>query len=400
MKKRVVISVGGQSGSKTIQSKPVSRIPYRPGTPGFSNQKKSSDFIDGERWFRIYGTDTLDYGTDTLDSDLDKDNDVEETNNTEDSECDSFKENVVEEEKRIGSEEKIRFGEMEGENENDCESEYAGSVDHTCSSSIAETEEDFVGEEEGFPFGVGEKEITKSPITRSQFLGFGHDVLYFPKDNEKVVLLPKSLASGLRWKVSNGAPKVIQKALKAAGFQFVTKGDKWLAYWGKFVSSEKFKKFHTWQHVNHFPHAFEIGRKDKLWMNYCAMRLIHGSALVNHLPETYVLPRSRPNLDRVFSTSPAWILKPPASARGIGIKIITKASSLPPATKRKEAICSRYISNPLLINNRKFDLRLYVLVTSFEPLKIYLYDHGLARFASEPYVKLKKKSLFLIDIPK
>lgn len=48
-------------------------------------------------------------------------------------------------------------------------------------------------------------------------------------------------------------------------------------------------------------------------------------------------------------------------------------------------VVTRYVDNPLLVDGLKFDLRLYVLVSNFNPLTIYLYSQGLVRFATEPY---------------
>ena len=42
----------------------------------------------------------------------------------------------------------------------------------------------------------------------------------------------------------------------------------------------------------------------------------------------------------------------------------------------------RYLAKPYLINGSKFDLRIYVYVTSYDPLRIYIFEDGLVRFCN------------------
>ena len=48
-------------------------------------------------------------------------------------------------------------------------------------------------------------------------------------------------------------------------------------------------------------------------------------------------------------------------------------------------VVCEYVNNPLLLDGYKFDLRVYVALTSINPLRVYIYEDGLARFATQKY---------------
>ena len=65
-----------------------------------------------------------------------------------------------------------------------------------------------------------------------------------------------------------------------------------------------------------------------------------------------------------------FIVKPEGGSQGRGIYITKKVSSL---ANKKKIIVQKYEDQPYCIDGYKFDLRLYVLVTCLDPLKILFF---------------------------
>eukprot|EP00929_Paragymnodinium_shiwhaense_P024039 TRINITY_DN14907_c0_g1_i2.p1 TRINITY_DN14907_c0_g1~~TRINITY_DN14907_c0_g1_i2.p1 ORF type:complete len:844 (-),score=104.25 TRINITY_DN14907_c0_g1_i2:146-2677(-) len=114
------------------------------------------------------------------------------------------------------------------------------------------------------------------------------------------------------------------------------------------------------------------------------MKKTFGSAAFDFLPETFVLPYQVEDFLECYEKTKkkTWICKPHASSRGRGIFLLKDLKELP---LQELSVVSTYIDRPYLIQGLKFDLRVYVLVTSFEPLRAYVFREGLTRFASKPY---------------
>jgi len=56
-------------------------------------------------------------------------------------------------------------------------------------------------------------------------------------------------------------------------------------------------------------------------------------------------------------------------------------------------VVQKYIVKPHVIDGFKYDLRIYVVLTGINPLRVYVYKDGLARFATVPYQKPNDKNM-------
>jgi len=115
-------------------------------------------------------------------------------------------------------------------------------------------------------------------------------------------------------------------------------------------------------------------------------------------PRTYILPE---DLDLALAQPGPLIFKPNAGAGGDGITVLTSGAELqsklrtmssarywlrPQESVENCAVVQEYIHDPLLLQGFKWDIRVYAVVLSLKPLRVFLCKEGLARFCTEAYV--------------
>ncbi|KAH6599815.1 hypothetical protein BASA50_002746 [Batrachochytrium salamandrivorans] len=190
--------------------------------------------------------------------------------------------------------------------------------------------------------------------------------------------------------------------------------DDWNFYWSgvqnfrSIMSADSGYRLSDMQVINHFPNHVELTRKDLMVKNIKRYKKEFEKnkdklpytkfQYVDFLPVTYTLPGDYNLFAEEFRKNPSsvWIMKPTDKARGIGIFIIKKLAQIKKwsrdnkmqwsyANCKDTYVVSRYIDCPLLIGSKKFDLRLYVLVTSWRPLVVYRYAQGFCRFCAVKY---------------
>ena len=109
-------------------------------------------------------------------------------------------------------------------------------------------------------------------------------------------------------------------------------------------------------------------------------------------PSTWMIPSDAKSFKEQFNGHRAktFIVKPEFNCQGIGIFLTRSYEWIKP---NEHYVAQKYIHKPYLIDDLKFDLRLYVLVTGTSPLRCFIYKEGLARFATVEYVGPRSNNL-------
>lgn len=165
-----------------------------------------------------------------------------------------------------------------------------------------------------------------------------------------------------------------------------------LIWWDGYISTDEYTNFLPYQIINKIPGIDIICYKNNFFQSLQKMKNIYPS-FYNFFATTFQLPHQTSEFlleNNRLSGKATWIYKPRSGCSGIGIRLIQNGLDL--ARESGSAVIQRYIS-PYLIDGYKFDFRLYILISKVNPFTVYIYEEGLARFCSAPYVPPNSENL-------
>ncbi|APE30196.1 hypothetical protein BOX17_04055 [Halomonas aestuarii] len=187
--------------------------------------------------------------------------------------------------------------------------------------------------------------------------------------------------------------RFFREALEPLGWQAGDEHD-WDAGWiTGMPDAAQFRRVSPTRRMNHFPGNAALTVKSRLHDSLATLReRLRESHGVDHelirrlafFPRAYVMPDDYHALQAAALADPArrWILKPTNASKGKGVRVLTDVAEAPLA---RDWLVQEYLANPHTIRGHKYVLRLYVLIASLEPLRVYLYRQGFAKLASEPW---------------
>ena len=111
-------------------------------------------------------------------------------------------------------------------------------------------------------------------------------------------------------------------------------------------------------------------------------------------PKTWLIPQEATDFRKQFVDNngkplpkkKTYIVKPEGLSQGQGIYLSRNCEKIiENCTAEGGFIVQDYLDKPHLVDDLKYDLRIYVMLYGLNPMRVYIHEQGLARFATEPY---------------
>ncbi|XP_013384644.1 tubulin polyglutamylase TTLL4-like [Lingula anatina] len=221
----------------------------------------------------------------------------------------------------------------------------------------------------------------------------------FVRPEQKVEEFPPAIKNRLKY--FRGINALVESFLLRSGFSVTSDSSVYILHYGV-PFQPHLTHLHSYLRpqakFNHIPGSHHLGCKNLLAWGLARQRQKYGEEEYGFYPESYIFPGDKQAFRKAWDATPEgdmWILKPACLSGGEGVSILTDLEEIP-----QEAVVQRYLPNPLLIDEAKMDLRIYVLVGSIDPLRVYIFPEGEVRIAMEKYSmdKFEKRDIHLTNL--
>ncbi|XP_052769440.1 probable tubulin polyglutamylase ttll-15 [Mya arenaria] len=175
----------------------------------------------------------------------------------------------------------------------------------------------------------------------------------------------------------------VKTVFERLGFHVTNGEDDWDVLWAHdypFITMKHIMtRLQPHQRVNHFPGSGFITNKGHL----ATMQL-------EAFPRCFRVPKDKEKLLEYAKSHPEtmWVQKN-NNHRGVRIKQLDELDF-----ESEGSFVQEFVAKPLLIDKRKFDIGVYVILTNLNPLRVYIInDDALFRFCPEEYYPFDKNNV-------
>lgn len=150
-------------------------------------------------------------------------------------------------------------------------------------------------------------------------------------------------------------------------------------------------KFNKFQKISNFVGNDIFSEKDLLYNIYKNQKKKFVNDY-NYMEETFIYPEEVKAINNYFynyqiDKNNLWLVKPKNNFSGNPIHFFKSLKY-----ESNNFIITKYITNPHLIKNRKYIIKVFALISGIKPLRIYLNNEGIIKLAIENF-SLEKSSL-------